>query len=75
MRSSEWRIVDEPASPGEKAIPVDWTEELDEDENENEDEDVKAAEDIEMSEEAPKTCDTAIEDATTISTNQPVAEI
>lgn len=39
MRSSEWRIVDEPASPGEKASPVDWAEELDEDE------DVKAAED------------------------------
>lgn len=28
MRSSEWRVVDEPASPGEKASPVDWTAEL-----------------------------------------------
>lgn len=69
MRSSEWRIVDEPASPGEKASPVDWAEELDEDE------DVKAAEDIEMSEEAPQTCEKAIEDTITISTNQPVADI
>lgn len=34
MRSSEWRLIDEPAGPDEKGSPVDWTEEL-------EDEDVE----------------------------------
>lgn len=28
MRSSEWRLVDEPPSPGEKASSVDWAAEL-----------------------------------------------
>lgn len=37
MRSSEWRLIDEPASPDEKGSPVDWTQEL-EDEIESESE-------------------------------------
>ena len=76
MRSNEWRVVDEPASPGEKASPVDWTEDINEDESvETEAESEGAVEDIEMSEEAPKASDAATEDTTTISTEQPVPEI
>ncbi|ODM20896.1 hypothetical protein SI65_03949 [Aspergillus cristatus] len=35
MRSSEWRLIDEPANPDEKGSPVDWIQEL-EDEIESE---------------------------------------
>ena len=50
MRSSEWRVVDEPASPGEKASPVDWTEELEAEV----DEDESAAENIEIPQKSPE---------------------
>ena len=50
MRSSEWRVVDEPASPGEKASPVDWTEELEAEV----DEDESAAENIEIPQRSPE---------------------
>ncbi|THC92278.1 hypothetical protein EYZ11_008260 [Aspergillus tanneri] len=34
MRSSDWRLIDEPESPGDKDVPFDWSHIFDEDEDE-----------------------------------------
>ncbi|RMJ24835.1 hypothetical protein PHISP_04311 [Aspergillus sp. HF37] len=49
MRSSEWRVIDEPESPGEKEGPIDWME-LDAEVSEPEVEDKDLAQDIKAAE-------------------------
>lgn len=90
MRGSEWRVLDEPASPGEKGSPVDWTEELEDESVEAEVGGEGTTEDIGAPQEVPKATEplpteqetpgdmapesTTFEE-TAVSTNQPVPEI
>lgn len=90
VRGSEWRVLDEPASPGEKASPVDWTEELEDESVEAEVDGEGTTKDIGVSQEAPGAAEpspteqetpgdmapesTTVED-TAVSTNQAVPEI
>ena len=86
MRSSEWRVVDEPASPGEKTSSVDWTAELEDESLEKPEVDEEGTmEDINARREEPKIEEplpeveglsgaTPVEDIT-VPTDQPIPEI
>lgn len=86
MRSSEWRVVDEPASPVEKTSSVDWTAELEDESLEKPEVDEEGTmEDINARREEPKIEEplpeveglsgaTPVEDIT-VPTDQPIPEI
>lgn len=81
MRSSEWRVVDEPASPGEKASSLDWTAELEDESLEQPEFDEKGTmEDINARREEPLPEPEGLSGAApvediTVPTDQPIPEI